>query len=836
MLENVTLAKKLIGGFIAVALITLVVGYQGYSGIGDLNEHIVDIGEVRLTSIHELMIVEKDIEAVRVAQRTLLNPDLNDEDYKRQFTNITAARERYMAALATYEPLPKTKEEAEEYKKFTAALEEWRKVNATFLDEIKKLEATGIRNPVLLERDINRFKGDHFNLEVQVNDLIDGGNAFSGGDDHTACNFGKWLAGFKNANPEVNAIVAEIRGPHQRFHASVKRIRELVRAADIEGAKRYYLSEMKPSAVQTFQYFDQLLKIGAEAKAIYDRINEIAMVEAVEIQRVALGHLQKIIEMNDQLANNSVIDAKAAAAQGQRSAAVEILIGFFLALFAGLYLGKNISGILEALKSEMQMLIEAAVNGKLSTRGRAEQINFEFRPLVEGVNRLLDAVIGPLNVSAEYIDRISKGDLPKKITDTYHGDFNEIKINLNNCIDNINALVTDANMLAKAAVEGKLATRADAGKHQGDFRAVVDGVNKTLDAVINPLKVAADYVDKISRGEIPPEITDNYNGDFNDIKNNLNACVKNLTNVALEIKTASDNVANGSNELSASAEQLSSGANDQASAAEEVSSSMEEMSSNIQQNADNAAQTERIAKKAAEDARAGGKAVAETVAAMNEIASKIAIIEEIARQTNLLALNAAIEAARAGEHGKGFAVVASEVRKLAERSQLAAGEIRNLSASSVKIAGKAGEMLAQIVPDIQKTAELIQEISIACREQNTGADQINKAIQQLDSIIQQNAGASEELASTAEEMSSQSEQMRSVIAFFKIQGAANLHGVRVDRKPAHRPAPVDHAKQTRPENISKQQLAKGVSSSSKKGVNLNLGDDIDKHDSDFEKY
>lgn len=482
------------------------------------------------------------------------------------------------------------------------------------------------------------------------------------------------------------------------------------------------------------------------------------------------------------------------------------------------------------------MLIEAAVNGKLSTRGRAEQINFEFRPLVEGVNRLLDAVIGPLNVSAEYIDRISKGDLPKKITDTYHGDFNEIKINLNNCIDNINALVTDANMLAKAAVEGKLATRADAGKHQGDFRAVVDGVNKTLDAVINPLKVAADYVDKISRGEIPPEITDNYNGDFNDIKNNLNACVKNLTNVALEIKTASDNVANGSNELSASAEQLSSGANDQASAAEEVSSSMEEMSSNIQQNADNAAQTERIAKKAAEDARAGGKAVAETVAAMNEIASKIAIIEEIARQTNLLALNAAIEAARAGEHGKGFAVVASEVRKLAERSQLAAGEIRNLSASSVKIAGKAGEMLAQIVPDIQKTAELIQEISIACREQNTGADQINKAIQQLDSIIQQNAGASEELASTAEEMSSQSEQMRSVIAFFKIQGAANLHGVRVDRKPAHRPAPVDHAKQTRPENISKQQLAKGVSSSSKKGVNLNLGDDIDKHDSDFEKY
>ncbi len=836
MLENVTLAKKLMGGFIIVALITLIVGYQGYSGIGDLTEHLVDIGEVRLPSIQQLLIVEKEIESIRVALRTLLNPDLNDEDYKRQFTNIDAARERYVAALAIYDPLPQSKEEAEEYKKFTPALEELRKVNNSFFEQVKKLEATGIRNPVALERDINRFKGDHYNLEVQVNDLLGGGAAFTGGDDHTACNFGKWLAGFKNTNPEVNSVISEIRAPHQKFHVAVKRIRDLVRTGDVEGARKHYYTEMKPAVQQTFQFFDDLLKISAEAREIGEKINSIAMGESIKVQGTVLGHLKKVVEINEHLAEAAVKESKEAAAAARMVAGFGMLIGFVLALFAGIYLGRNIAAILEALKAEMQMLIEAAVGGKLSTRGRAEQINFEFRPLVEGVNKLLDAVIGPLNVSAEYIDRISKGDLPKKITDTYHGDFNEIKINLNNCIDNINALVTDANMLAKAAVEGKLATRADASKHQGDFRAVVDGVNKTLDAVINPLKVAADYVDKISRGEIPPEITDNYNGDFNDIKNNLNACVKNLTNVALEIKTASDNVANGSNELSASAEQLSSGANDQASAAEEVSSSMEEMSSNIQQNADNAAQTERIAKKAAEDARAGGKAVAETVAAMNEIASKIAIIEEIARQTNLLALNAAIEAARAGEHGKGFAVVASEVRKLAERSQLAAGEIRNLSASSVKIAGKAGEMLAQIVPDIQKTAELIQEISIACREQNTGADQINKAIQQLDSIIQQNAGASEELASTAEEMSSQSEQMRSVIAFFKIQGAANLHGVRVDRKPAHRPAPVDHSKQARPENISKQQLAKGVSSSSKKGVNLNLGDDIDKHDSDFEKY
>jgi len=445
-------------------------------------------------------------------------------------------------------------------------------------------------------------------------------------------------------------------------------------------------------------------------------------------------------------------------------------------------IASGINGIIDQFKAEMSLLVQAAKDGKLATRGRTELINHEFRPILIGVNETLDAVIEPLNVAANYVDRISRGDLPQVITASYHGDFNLIKNNLNNCIKNIKLLVDETNYLVEAAVAGRLSTRADASKHLGDYRKVIEGVNNTLDAVINPLKVAAQYVDLISKGELPPEITNEYNGDFNAIKNNLNNCVRNLTRVASEISTAADNVASGSNELSSSAEQLSGGANDQASAAEELSASMEEMSSNIQHNAENSMQTEKIAQKAANDARAGGAAVTETVNAMNSIASKIAIIEEIARQTNLLALNAAIEAARAGEHGKGFAVVASEVRKLAERSQIAAAEIRTLSASSVKVATQAGEMLQQIVPDIQKTAELVKEISAASREQNTGADQINKALQQLDSVIQHNAGSSEELASTAEELASQAEQMRTVISFFKLQNQETNKTVKIKKK------------------------------------------------------
>jgi methyl-accepting chemotaxis protein len=230
------------------------------------------------------------------------------------------------------------------------------------------------------------------------------------------------------------------------------------------------------------------------------------------------------------------------------------------------------------------------------------------------------------------------------------------------------------------------------------------------------------------------------------------------------VKDAADNVSVGSQQLSTSTEQLSQGTTEQAASAEEASSSVEELNATIRQTADNAQQTEKIALKSAADATESGRAVVESVTAMKDIATKISIIEEIARQTNLLALNAAIEAARAGEHGKGFAVVASEVRKLAERSQAAAREISKQSAASVMVADNAGQMLAKLVPDIQKTAELVQEISAATREQTSGANQINQALQQLNAVIQQNAGAAEEMAATAEELSSQAEQLYAGIA------------------------------------------------------------------------
>jgi methyl-accepting chemotaxis protein len=310
-------------------------------------------------------------------------------------------------------------------------------------------------------------------------------------------------------------------------------------------------------------------------------------------------------------------------------------------------------------------------------------------------------------------------------------------------------------------------------KIEADTKDEIGELTHSFQKMITGIQEQAMLANKISDGDLT--VTVNVKSDKDVMGKSLNEMVEKLRDVVESVKTASDNVAAGSQEMSSSSEQMSQGSTEQAASAEEASSSMEQMTSNINQNAENATQTEKIALKSADDAIEGGNAVAETVEAMKNIAGKISIIEEIARQTNLLALNAAIEAARAGEHGKGFAVVASEVRKLAERSQTAAGEISKLSTSSVKIAEHAGDLLQKIVPNIQKTAELVQEITASSNEQRSGAEQINGAIQQLNQVIQQNASASEEMASTSEELASQAEQLQSTITFFKLDGKVNMY-------------------------------------------------------------
>jgi len=355
--------------------------------------------------------------------------------------------------------------------------------------------------------------------------------------------------------------------------------------------------------------------------------------------------------------------------------------------------------------------------------------------------------------------------------------------------------------------------------------------------ITGPLGKGVAFAQSVAEGDLTKDIDISQKDEVGQLADALNGMVERLRSVVGDVKSNADNVSVGSDELSSASQKVSQGSAQQASSIEEVSSSMEEMASNIRQNAENASQTEKIANQASQMAVDGGQAVDKTVSAMNQIAERINIVGEIASQTNLLALNAAIEAARAGEHGKGFAVVASEVRKLAERSQKSAAEIGELSTTSVEVAGQAGEMLSKIVPDIQKTADLVQEISAASREQNAGADQINLAIQQLDEVIQQNASASEEMAATSEELASQADQLQQGVAYFRIDENQQRQG---SRSSAVRRAPVRSAapKPATPAPKPAQARASSGQDADKLqdavvGVALDLGGD---DDDGFETY
>jgi len=527
----------------------------------------------------------------------------------------------------------------------------------------------------------------------------------------------------------------------------------------------------------------------------------------------------------------------------------------------------NVGVVLQSLQKELVRLTDASKEGQLSERGKPEQFQGAYAEIVRGVNAMLDAILLPIGEGNRVLAQISNGKIDELIAQTYKGDHEKMKQAVNNVAVVLQALQKELQRLTEASNAGQLSERGKHDQFRGAYAEIVRGVNAILDAVITPLNVAANYVDRISKGDVPSQITDTYHGDFNTIKNNLNtlivamndvtkaaediangdltvtvherspqdklmqalaSMVAGLTRTVSEIRTIAGEVAAASQSISTASVQVSNGASAQAASAEEASSSMEQMVSNIKQNADNAQQTDKIANKSAKDAQESGKSVAEAVAAMKEIASKISIIEEIARQTNLLALNAAIEAARAGEHGKGFAVVAAEVRKLAERSQKAAGEINQLSGTTVKVSERAGEMLEKLVPDIQRTAELVQEISAASKEQDTGAEQINKALQQLEKVIQQNASASEEMASTTEELTGQSDQLVSALGFFRTGEEGRAPGRAATAKPKQGDAAP--AKGVKPNGHAASKAT------SKAGVNLRLKDKGDELDKEFERY
>ena len=389
-----------------------------------------------------------------------------------------------------------------------------------------------------------------------------------------------------------------------------------------------------------------------------------------------------------------------------------------------------------------------------------------------------------------------------------------------------------ADQLAER-VKGELLDNVSSASQQMMFFGLIAMVVGFVAAVLlarnitGPLTQCGVLFGRLAEGDLSINCAMDRQDEIGNLFNSMSGMTAKLRSVITTVKEASNSVASGSQELTSSATSISEGATNQAASVEETSSSMEQMSSNIQNNTDNAQQTEKIAAQAASDAEEGGEAVTQAVTAMKEIADKISIIEEIARQTNLLALNAAIEAARAGEHGKGFAVVAAEVRKLAERSQSAAGEIGQLSSSSVEVAERAGGIISKLVPDIKKTAELVQEISSSSSEQTQGAGQINQALQTLDQVIQQNAGASEEMAATASELSGHAIHLQEAVGMFNLGGESTTTHRSTKKLTRRQPPPVW--------SIAQSSAVPKALPRPTQGANLNMGEGSNSDDG-FESF
>jgi methyl-accepting chemotaxis protein len=767
MLNNLTLGTKSRICFFILAILCAFAGYVGYKGLSDTTGSLNKIANENMPSMASIVDMKEGAMGVIVGERGLVNRRMMADDLRKaQYAFLKKNADIFSAGFDNYKKIPRSDEEETLFQELNAGIEPWRSA-------FSKVVSLSNEKDALMTKGVSNDDSAAVDIDQKV------------------------------------------------FDASIESMAKFLMLDNI-------LNKIKAQI---------LTRTASNSKTATDKT-------AADISNIIYT----------------------------------IIFCVLLSIIIGEILSRVIKNILDSLMSETKTLITAILDGNLSSRADTAKINFEFRPIVKDINNLLEALIKPLKLAADYVDKIAKGDLPPKITENYNGDFNEmknninclldtinhlldetknvciavifegkldkhanaslftgrwqklvagindivnslagplkvysncmiemscgnmpaelkneykgeievIKNNFNKCIRAVNMIVLDTNQLVESALDGKLSTRADISKHEGDFQKIIDGVNKTLDAVIKPVEEASGCLEQMAKGNLDVVMKGDYKGDHAKIKDALNRTIDSMNEILSQVSIAVDQVDTGSRQVSDASQSLSQSSTESASSIEEISATMQEINSQTRQNAENATQANKLSGDARNSAEEGNdkmhdmkKAMAEINDASASVAKIIKAIDEIAFQTNLLALNAAVEAARAGKHGKGFTVVAEEVRNLAQRSAKAAKETAEMIEGSIKKAEKGAKIaedtaksLEIIVAGSAKVTDLIGEIAAAAREQEKAVTQVNQGLTQIDQITQQNTATAEEAAAASEELSSQADDLKGMLAKFSLKKSA----------------------------------------------------------------